>query len=191
MEKELNEMSKDELGKLFPIIIVDYDPAWKKYFEQEKAYIYSLLKDLKINRIEHFGSTAIPGLAAKPTIDLLVEIPESNDIRQTIINIMTAHNYNHMKDHPTHLMFVKGYKKNGYDKICYHIHMGTRTEEQLWDRLYFKDYLIANPSITKQYQELKIKLSQQFKYDREAYTAGKNKFIEKITSLAKKGNSNG
>ena len=185
MKKELSKMSTAELGKLFPIKIVEFNPSWSKYFEQEKEYILNILESEGVQRVVHFGSTAITGMAAKPSIDILVEIPDNNEIRNRIIDKMITNGYQHMKNHPTHLMFVKGYTENGYDEICYHIHMGTKDEEQLWERIYFKDYLTANPSVAEEYSDLKYKLARLHEFDREAYTEAKSDFIKSITLIAK------
>lgn len=178
-------MSTVELGKLFPVKIVEFNPSWSRHFEQEKRYILHILKSEGIKRVVHFGSTAIPGMPAKPTIDVLVEIPDVEGIKEKIIDKMTTNGYNHMENHPTHLMFVKGYTEVGYDEICYHIHMGTNDQEQLWERLNFKNYLIANPAIAQEYTELKKKLAKLYEFDREAYTEAKIDFIKRITSTIK------
>mgnify|MGYP001544747499 FL=1 len=178
-------MSAAELGKLFPIKVLEHDPSWTGYFRQERKFLLNILQSEGIRRIVHFGSTAIPEMPAKPSIDILVEIPDVEDVRKKIITKMTSSGYNHMRNHPTHLMFVKGYTENGLDEICYHIHMGTKDEEQLWERLHFKDYLIANPAIADEYADLKKKLAETYEFDREAYTEAKSDFIKRINLVAK------
>jgi GrpB-like predicted nucleotidyltransferase (UPF0157 family) len=178
-------MNKEELGKLYPISIVPYDLNWNSLFEIEKQNINNILNSGIAIRVEHIGSTAVPNLSAKPTIDILVEIPEGNGIREMIISKMLKNNYIHMKDQTNHLMFVKGYSTIGLEKESFHIHMGTKDQDFLWDRLYFRDYLQLNPSVAKEYEELKMKLAKIYKYDREAYTEKKTEFISEKTSLAK------
>lgn len=185
MKKDIKNLSVSELGKLFPIRMVEYNPQWPAYFEVEKVHLLKILKNQNLLRIVHFGSTAVPKLAAKPIIDILVEIADQTD-KEAVISKMTANGYSHMKNHPTHLMFVKGYHKTGYDAICYHIHMGTKEEGQLWERLLFKDYLCTHWNIAKEYEELKFALAKKHKYNREDYTEAKTGFVKKITALAKK-----
>jgi GrpB-like predicted nucleotidyltransferase (UPF0157 family) len=201
MEKGLSDLSPDELGRLFPIRVVEFDEKWEGYFRKERSHLLTILGTALAVRIIHFGSTAVPGLAAKPTIDILVEIPkemanrldpkiikenaEEHEIRDAITRRMEEHGYIRMKDHPTHLMFVKGYNETGYDDTCYHIHMGSIEEDQLWDRLYFMDFLIRNPDTAREYGELKRDLARRFFNDREAYTAAKTDFIRNVTEKAK------
>ena len=189
MKKNLKDLSSVELGKLFPIKIVKYDNSWINYFNNEKQTILNILGEKNIIRIVHFGSTAIPNMSSKPIIDILIEIPSKKNLRKEITKLLISNGYNHMKNHSTHLMFVKGYNKTGYDDIRYHLHIGTIKEEQLWDRINFKDFLIDNPLVAKEYEKLKLKLSKKYKFDREAYTDGKSDFINNITIIEKKKNN--
>ncbi len=184
MTKDLDKLSSKELGQLFPVIISEPKPEWRDLFVKEKAKIINLLGERTAISMEHIGSTAIPNLLSKPTIDILVEIPTDTKIVRKIIPAMTSGGYHYLKDHTEHLMFVKGYTPNGFKGQCYHIHMGPKSNKGLWDRPYFRDHLIANPSIAKEYATLKQKLANQFKYDRDAYTEAKTEFIKKITEEA-------
>ncbi|WP_332698186.1 GrpB family protein [Halalkalibacter lacteus] len=178
-------MNKEELGKLYPITIVQYDEKWTSMFQKEKQIISNIFGSEIALRVEHIGSTAVPNLSAKPTIDVLVEIPGEDGIRDLIISKMSTNNYIHMKEQRNHLMFVKGYSPTGLEKESFHIHMGTKKQDFLWDRLYFRDYLRMNPSVANEYQQLKVKLAETYKHDREAYTENKTEFISKMTKLAK------
>lgn len=79
MNKQLDQMTNEELGKLFPVIISDPNPNWIKLFQIEKIEIEKMLGKNNIICIEHIGSTAIPRLKAKPTIGILLEVPDSID----------------------------------------------------------------------------------------------------------------
>ena len=92
MNKNLHELSTEELGKLFPITIEPSNPDWTKLFNEERRDLQKILGTRTALRIEHFGSTAVPRLAAKPTIDILVEIPRSMDLSEEIIDTMKLHN---------------------------------------------------------------------------------------------------
>jgi GrpB-like predicted nucleotidyltransferase (UPF0157 family) len=72
MNKQLHDMTNDELGELFPIIISEPDPNWIRLFHEEESNIRNVLGKQNIIRIEHIGSTSIPNLRAKPTIDILL-----------------------------------------------------------------------------------------------------------------------
>ncbi len=189
--QKLKELTPQELGRLFPVVLSSYNPDWQALFEAEKFEILRILKD-KAKRIEHFGSTAVPGLEAKPTIDILVEIPEAQEIKTQIIEMMTSNGYHFIPRNdcpPPYLMFVKGYSLKGYDGQAYHIHMAEKTHEGLWERLYFRDYLRAHQHIGRAYEKLKRRLANRYRNDREAYTKGKSGFIKKVTAKAKAGNS--
>jgi GrpB-like predicted nucleotidyltransferase (UPF0157 family) len=188
MKKNLHELSTEELGKLFPIKIEPSNPGWAGLFDQEKQNLEKLLGTHVALRIEHFGSTAIPNISAKPTLDILVEIPKNMDINDEIINTMKLHTYDYIlrKDcPPPYMMFLKGYTPHGFEGQCYHIHMGPAIHTGLWDRLYFRDYLRDNEKAAKEYELLKIELAGKYTYDREKYTEGKADFIEKVTTIAK------
>ena len=179
MKKDLNRLSVEALGKLFPIVIVDYDPAWKNLFNSEKQIIEGAIGIKNIIRIEHIGSTAIPGLCAKPTIDILVEIKDEADTGLMIENLKMIgyHFIPKPENPPPHMMFAKGYSESGFTGQTFHIHLRFRGE---WDELLFRDYLIRNPEDAHEYAELKRKLSIVFINDREAYTENKTDFIKKI-----------
>jgi len=89
--KNLYEMSAEELGRLFPIAIVEYDDTWPLLYRDERLHVQSVLGRKLALSIEHFGSTAVPGLAAKPTIDILLETP--SDMDDEIIRRMTKSGY--------------------------------------------------------------------------------------------------
>jgi len=187
--RDLEKLTSEELGHLFPIIISEPKTEWKELFIQEKKEIIALLGENMAIRVEHIGSTAVPNLAAKPTIDILVEIPEGEEVKEKIISIMLSNGYKHVPE-PTHLMIVKGYTPDGFKGQSYHIHMGTKKSVDLWDRLYFRDYLIENPFTANEYAGLKKDLESRYRYDRDGYTEAKTVFIKRVTDIAKKRFSN-
>ncbi len=175
-------MTKEELGQLYPIIIKPFNPKWKMFYQKEKELLQNMFSSKLL--IEHIGSTAIAGLSAKPTIDILIEKPDYMSDSQ-IIEKFTRFKYIHMKETDSHLMFVKGYTPTGLEEISYHIHMESLQQQWLWDRIFFRDYLIQNERLKKKYEALKIQLAKQYKNDREAYTNLKTDFITKVTNEAK------
>jgi GrpB-like predicted nucleotidyltransferase (UPF0157 family) len=176
-------MNKYELGKIYPISLTNYDNNWTMLYKKEKIILERIFGESI--KIEHIGSTAIVGLVAKPTIDILIEKPKKMSNEQ-IINKMIENGYIHMKEQNRHLMFVKGYSSSGLEKESYHIHMGPINQDWLWDRVYFRDFLNKNPEEAIKYEKLKKDLALKYKNDREAYTEGKAKYINKITENAKK-----
>ena len=184
MAKELSEMNNEELWKLFPIIISDHRPEWKDLYTQEKDIIEKAIGKQNISRINHFGSTSVRGLCAKPTIDILLEIFTDTDTDR-LSEILTGIGYirSNQKDNPPpHMMFLKGYTPEGFKGQAYHLHI--RYEDD-WDELYFRDYLIDHPDTAKEYGELKVRSKGQFEHDRDAYTEEKSQFIKENTRKAR------
>ena len=184
MSKKPDQMTPEELGHLFPIILSEPDPEWNKLFKTERKKIEQTLGLENLIRIEHIGSTAVANLISKPTIDILVEIPEETDNQEVIDRIKSlGYHFIPRPENPApHMMFVKGYTKDGFKGQAYHIHVRYHGD---WDEIYFRDYLIQNPDIASEYGNLKKDLARKFKNDREGYTDAKTAFIKRITEIAK------
>ena len=182
--KELENLTTEELGKLFPIQIVPYDKNWVKIFNSESELIIKTLGENIILKIEHFGSTAIEGLSAKPTIDILVEIPHLTDmLKEMIIKKMKEIDYHFIwrtDEKVPYMHFVKGYTIDGFKGNVFHIHMGDKTHP-LWDRIYFRDYLRLNIKVAEEYESLKISLAEQFKYLQAMFHMNHHKGLRFIT----------
>jgi GrpB-like predicted nucleotidyltransferase (UPF0157 family) len=170
------------------VAIVPYDPAWPESFRREKEHLLASLPTDLVRRIEHFGSTAVPGLAAKPVIDILVEVTDLEATRARIAPVLEAQGYDYFwrptsgdEGPPFYAWFIK----RGAGTRTHHVHMVEREFTQHWDRLLFRDYLIEHPDIARDYEELKRSLSSRFPSDRVAYTEGKTEFIVKVTEAAK------
>ena len=125
MNKQPDDMKIEELGNLFPVIISEPDPDWIKVFQKEETKIKRVLDKQNIISVEHIGSTAVPDLKAKPTIDILIEVPVSADKELIIANLIKL-NYHYIPrpENPApHMMFVKGYTPAGFKGQTYHIHV--------------------------------------------------------------------
>lgn len=185
--KPLNELSTEELGKLFPIEIVPYRDSWENDFEEErKALENKLGKDIA-ERIEHFGSTAVKGLSAKPIIDILMEIPVLNEVlKEEIISKMSGLGYQFIwrtDNEIPYMNFVKGYTPEGYKGKVFHVHMADE-HHNLWERTYFRDYLRQHPEVAKEYDNLKAELAEKHRFNREDYTQAKTDFVKRVTAEA-------
>jgi GrpB-like predicted nucleotidyltransferase (UPF0157 family) len=182
--KDIHKMTLEKLGQLFPIIIQDYSADWVECYESESKLIISSFSQSDIIKIDHIGSTAIPGLKAKPTIDILLQVWEQMDIRKlkTVFKSLDYHVNEHPENPPPHLTFVKGYTSRGFEGQAYHVHIRYRGA---WDEIRFRDYLIRHREIAEKYETLKLELADKFRNDREAYTNGKSDFVEKIIELTR------
>ena len=185
MSTPLQEMTNEELWVLFPIILSEHRAEWTKFYEQEKDTIISALGTKNISRINHIGSTSVPGLIAKPTIDILLEIPTDADIPSLTAALISAGYICNMQPNNAapHLMFMKGYTPQGFRGQAVHLHVRFPGD---WDELYFRDYLRSHPETAKSYGKLKQNLQLRYEHDRDAYTEAKTDFIHEATRLARK-----
>jgi GrpB-like predicted nucleotidyltransferase (UPF0157 family) len=166
------------------IFLVDYRPQWPALFEQEATILKETLNKQNIVAIEHFGSTAIPGLRAKPIIDIMVLVKSLAEAKKDIPGL-EALGYAYWADNPQkdRLFLVKGLPPNG--PRTHHIHIA-ETETGFHERLLFRDYLKSHPAVAQEYADLKATLAAQYKEDREAYTAAKTDFVTKVMEKARK-----
>ena len=171
-----------------PVSLVPSNPAWRRMFEEEKRHLLNCLPPELIRRVEHFGSTAIPKLAAKPIVDILVEVTSLEETKRSIVPILEAQGYDYFwrptrgdDVPPFYAWFIK---RDSTGKRTHHIHMVESDFEQ-WDRLLFRDYLIERPDIAREYETLKLSLAHDYAKDRTAYTEAKTEFIVRVTEEAK------
>ncbi|NOY59518.1 MAG: GrpB family protein [Calditrichaeota bacterium] len=170
------------------ISIEPYNSAWPRMFREEKEHLLTCLPNELVNRIEHFGSTAVPNLAAKPIIDMLVEVTLLEEAKKIIVPLLESPDYEYFwrpawgdDVPPFYAWFIK---RNANGIRTHHIHMVEHDFEH-WDRLLFRDYLIDHPALAKEYQKLKYHLAEKYKSDRVKYTKRKTEFIQKVTEKAK------
>ncbi len=171
------------------IDIVDYDPAWPACFEQEKQHLLACFPEGSIIRIEHIGSTAVPGLAAKPIIDMLVGVSDLALVREETAPLLEAQGYDYFwrptrgdDGPPFYPWFIK---RDAAGVRTHHIHVVEMGFAEHWDRVLFRDYLIAYPETAAQYATLKRRLAAEFTGDRVRYTEEKTSFIAEVTERAK------
>jgi len=173
-----------------PIDIIPYDPAWPARFEREKQHLLSCLPADLVLRVEHFGSTAVPALAAKPIVDILVEVTDLEAVRERIVPLLTAQGYEYFwrptfgdDGPPYYAWFIKRDPATGMR--THHVHMVESDFAEHWDRLLFRDYLIEHPAVAKEYEALKRRLAEERGSDRVRYTREKTEFIAAVTNKAK------
>ena len=177
-------MTNEELWQLFPIILCEHKPQWNDNYFREKAVIEEAIGISNIVRTNHCGSTAVPGLLAKPTIDILLEIKDNANIQNLISSMqLCGYIYNPQPKLPApHMMFMKGYTPQGFKGQVFHVHVRFKGD---WDELYFRDYLVLHPEIAAEYGQLKSELQKKYEHDRDAYTYAKTDFITRVVRLAR------
>ncbi len=162
------------------IKLLKYDPNWINLFKLEKNSLYPIIKDYLAGSIEHVGSTAIPGMLAKPTIDIMVGV-KSLENSKPLTSLLSKQGYCYFPYKPEVMHWFC--KPSPLFRV-YHLHL-VPYQSQLWfQRLLFRDYLIQYKKVALEYADLKIKLANKYQYDREAYTQHKSVFIKNILENA-------
>lgn len=154
--------------------VVPSDPAWPSLFDAAAAGILAALGDLPIS-LDHVGSTAVPGLPAKPIIDILAGRPAGSAAEPYIAALEQA-GYEHRGERgvPGRAFFRRGTPR------AYHVHLFERGAAPWRDHLLFRDALRADPSLRAEYAAVKSALAERHPRDREAYTSGKEPFIVRV-----------
>ena len=164
------------------ITVVPYDPAWPVRFERERRLLQRILAPWLDGGVHHVGSTAVPGLAAKPFIDMIAGVHDLEEAR-TAFEPLSAHGYVHTPHRPgvAH-HFSKPSPRLG--ELTHGLHL-TEPGSDLWrERLAFRDALRADPALASDYEALKRRLAREHAHDIGAYTAGKRAFVAEVLARA-------
>ena len=161
------------------IEVVNYDPSWKNIFDSEKSVLAKAIGNNAI-RIEHIGSTAVPGLVSKPVIDILIEVESLVELDNSSKEIKTIG------------YLIKGengisgrrYFQKGGNQRSHHVHAFQTGDLNLIRHRAFKEYLIAHPIIASEYGKIKTMAILKSDNNINNYMAHKNEFIQKHEKLA-------
>jgi GrpB-like predicted nucleotidyltransferase (UPF0157 family) len=162
--------------------LVPYQPAWAELFQQEAERLSAALGD-HVVRIEHVGSTAVPGLDAKPILDIVVAVVSIADAGP-FENSLAALGYVHKQenDMPGRLYFVK---RTAEDRSTHHLNITELGTDCWFTHVGFRDYLLTHPTAKAEYLALKRDLARRHPDDRRAYGEDKDAFIQSILALAR------
>lgn len=163
-----------------PIEIVPYDPVWPATFEEEAAILRERLAPWLAGPIEHVGSTAVPGLAAKPVIDIMAGV-HTLEASRPAIAVATGLNYCYWPYQPDREHW---FCKPSAAHRTHHLHLVPVTSAHWLRVLAFRDHLRRDPQTARDYAALKQRLAEEHRLDREAYTEAKRPFIDRITARA-------
>lgn len=169
------------------IEIVDYDANWPRLFEEERGRLEHVLPADHILAIEHAGSTAIPGLAAKPIVDIFIAVRSIGVARTMLVEPIEAIGYVYWAENPDRdrMFFVKGMPPYG-ERRTHHIHIFEPTSE-FWQRaLIFRDYLREHADEAERYRQLKQNLAQRYRSDRETYSRAKDSYVRAVVDTARR-----
>jgi GrpB-like predicted nucleotidyltransferase (UPF0157 family) len=164
-----------------PIVIESYCSEWREYFTQEAGLIQSVV-GIYITVVEHIGSTAVPGLAAKPIIDMLIGVKSLADSPHFIAPLLQL-GYVYVPEHEAELPERRYLYKQKDAEDTFHLHMVEPESEFFSRHIAFRDYLRSHPEAVAAYASLKLKLAREFGSDRSGYTDAKTEFIQSIEKL--------
>lgn len=154
------------------ITVVDYDPSWPAAFEHLRASIWPVLGDLAVT-IEHVGSTSVPGLAAKPVIDLDVVLRSADDVPIAVERLATL-GYLHLGE-----LGIEGREAFAppLGSPDHNLYVCPPDSPGLANHLALRDQLRRNPQLASEYGALKKRLARTFTHDIDGYVAAKTGFI--------------
>ena len=163
-----------------PVQVGPYDPAWPARFDDERHLLQQAIGEFVTGGIHHVGSTSVPGLDAKPVIDILAGVSDLEAARPCIGLVaplgylyapyQAAEMHWFCKPHPSHR--------------THHLHLVPVTSARFHDELRFRDYLRSHRQARAEYARLKHSLAGRFRWDRDAYTQSKTTFVREILRRA-------
>ncbi|MGC9455713.1 MAG: GrpB family protein [Phycisphaerae bacterium] len=162
--------------------VVDYDPAWVEWFRCERDHLLEVMPEGLIMNIEHFGSTAVVGLPAKPIVDMLIEVRDVQEAKTIVPRLLEPRGYDCFwrptAGDDTPPWYTWCIKRDGTGRRTHHLHFGGVGFKN--HELRFRDILRADPEIARAYGELKLRLAATHEHDRIAYTEAKGEFIRNV-----------
>jgi rfaE bifunctional protein nucleotidyltransferase chain/domain len=176
------EQARARAGKP-PVRLVQYDPRWPEMFEEDRRRIMEAIGGY-VAAVEHVGSTAVPNLAAKPVIDLMVGLRRLEDAA-ACVGPLGELGYDYVPEHEAIMPERRYFRRGPSGASTHHLHMVELGGEFWVEHLLFRDYLRAHPDAAREYEELKRVLAAAHGSDRGAYTEAKTDFIRSALERAR------
>src|SRR5215204_82239 len=162
------------------VSVVEYRPQWRKLFEEEKLLLQAVLDEVSA-KVEHIGSTAVVGLAAKPIIDIMIGLPDFS-VAERYVSRIEALGYEYISKYEDEMPFRRYFAKDLNGVRTHQIHM-VEIDSEFWERhLLFRDYLRQNTWAANEYAVLKKHLAECEWEDVNEYADAKTEFINRIES---------
>lgn len=175
------DLSTGSGAKCDGIVVVPHDASWSTRFRIESRLLQVALSDLA-PAIEHIGSTSVPGLAAKPIIDMLVGVDALADF-EARADRLAVYGYEYVPEYERVLPDRRFFKRVIRGVRTHHVHV-VEKGGVYWKRyLKFRDHLRADPWLAVRYADVKRRLAARFRFDRDAYTNGKTGFVEAVLAM--------
>lgn len=162
--------------------LVAYDPRWAARFEEEKARILEVAGS-RLLAVEHVGSTAIPGILAKPVLDILGGVRTLAD-GDALVTRLAAIGYEYVPEYEAIIPDRRYFRKGPAGARTHHLHVVEHEGKEWRKMMGFRDYLRAHPAVAREYGELKRRLARTFRDDRDAYQEAKASFIRDVLARA-------
>jgi GrpB-like predicted nucleotidyltransferase (UPF0157 family) len=156
-----------------------YDPAWPRHFDQERSRLESLFPG-HFRAIEHIGSTAIPGLQAKPVIDLLAGVDSMAAVEALVDPLRLGGDYVYVAEQNLMLPDRRWLLRQKDGHRTHHLHLVTYEGEEWFRLLRFRDALLHDPALAARYARLKTDLVGLSGGDRDTYTRSKSDFVKAV-----------
>jgi GrpB-like predicted nucleotidyltransferase (UPF0157 family)/chloramphenicol 3-O-phosphotransferase len=173
-EETVEEILTRTSSEITPVVVCDYDEAWPKLFREIAEPIQNTLTDIVV-AVEHVGSTAVPGLAAKPVIDVDVVVHSAEEVPVAIERLRgLGYLYQGDQGIAGREAFLRPPRSS-----VHHLYVVVDGSKPLVDHVQFRDYLRNNPQAAREYGELKRRLADEYRNDGEGYTDAKDNFISK------------
>lgn len=182
--------TKDRIATLSKekIALVPYDEAWPALYAELEKSIKQLVPRRLMQRIAHIGSTAVPGLSAKPVVDVQVEVSDLEAVRAEVVPPMEDAGYEFIwrptigDAAPFYAWFIL---RNDAGERIAHVHMVLSGQASA-DRIIFRDHLRSHPEEAARYEALKQDLAKRYPKDRDAYTSHKTAFVNEVLVKARR-----
>jgi GrpB-like predicted nucleotidyltransferase (UPF0157 family) len=165
-----------------PVEVVDYDHSWPAQYAEERDRIAAAIGDTAL-AIEHVGGTAVPGLPAKPVIDLMVGVEDIERAGPAVAGLINL-GYEYVPEFESELPDRRYFRRGAPES--HHVHMVSASSDFFQEHLLFRDWLREHPQAAEEYGKLKRGLASRHRLDRDAYRAGKLPFIDTVVAAARR-----
>jgi GrpB-like predicted nucleotidyltransferase (UPF0157 family) len=161
------------------VLVASYSMEWPRFFAEEKSRLLTVVGDYVLD-VQHVGSTSVPGLAAKPIVDIAIAVrnfEESGVCVRPIVEL--GYEFKGENAIPRRRYFERG------SPTSFHLHINEIFSRAWENQILFRDYLIRHSDVAQDYAAIKIALARQFPFDRDSYLAAKGPFIERVLRRAR------